>query len=241
MKLGQPFLRIAPKTFQAVDIDLAGREALAMIDSQMPVSAEHQRIVAAEFVGIDNRAPADRLDRHVQQTLRRDISNDLDLHDAVSLENSEDGDLPGRASSAFPLASASEVGLVQLDLSVHQQLPIQVGQDRQAENGHGFEHGRITQSDLLGDLAARQLHLKELDDPQPLLIRNPQPVDPPARKVMERVAAAIAAVPFTRDPVAFSAPTACTENTAISCTRFFKKQSGSIFRFTDELKGLDLH
>jgi len=74
-----------------------------------------------------------------------------------------------------------------------------------------------------------------------LLIRNSQPVDPPARKVMERVAAAIAAVPFARNPVAFSAPTACTENTAISCTRFFKEQAGSIFRFSDELKGLELH
>ncbi len=241
MKLGQPFFGIAPEAFQAVDIDLAGREALAVIDPQMPVPAEHQRIVAAEFIGVDNRASADRFDRHIQQTLGRDISNDLDLHDPVSLEDSEDGDLSGRAATAFALASASEIGFVQFDLSCQEQLTIQVGQDRPAQDRDRLEHRGITQSDLLGDLPAGQLHLKELDDPQPALIRNSQPVDPPARKVVERVAAAITAIPFARDPVAFSAPTACTKNTAISCTRFFKEQSGSIFRFTDELKGLELH
>lgn len=241
MKLGQPFLRIAPKAFQPIDIDLAGGEALAVIDSQMSVPAEHQSIVAAELVGVDNRASANGFDGHVQQTLRRDISNDLDLHDAVSLEKSEDGDLSGRASTAFPLASASEIGFVQFNLTPQKKIAVQVSQDCPPQNRDRLERGRITQSDLLGNFAAGQLHLKELEDPQPLLIRNSQPVDPPARKVMERVAAAIAAVAFARDPIAFSAPTACTENTAISCTRFFKEQSGSIFRFTDELKGLELH
>lgn len=241
MKLGQPFFCIAPEAFQAVDIDLAGGKALAVIHPQMPVPAEHQRIVASEFIGVDNRAAADGLDGHVQQTLSRNISNHLDLHDAVSLENSEDGDLSSRAATPFALASASEVGLIQFDLAPHQQLTIQVGQNGQPQNRDRLEYGRITQSDLLSDLPAGQLHLKELDDPQPALIRNSQPVDPPARKVMERVAAAIAAVPFAYDPVVFSAPTACTENTAISCTHFFKEQSGSIFRFSDELKGLELH
>jgi len=241
MKLGQPFLRIAPEAFQAVDIDLAGRKPLAVIDSQMPVPTEHQGIVASEFVGIDNRASADRLDRHVQQTLGRNIADHLDLHDPVSLENSEDGNLSGCASTAFALASASEVGLVQLDLAGHEQLAVQVGQNCPAQDGDGLEHGRITQPDLLSDLPAGQLHLKELQDPQPALVRNSQPTDPPAREVVERITAALTAVPFAHDPVEFSAPAACTENTAISCTRFFKEQSGSIFRFSDELKGPELH
>ena len=241
MKLGQSLLCIAPEAFQAVDIDLAGGKALPMIHPQMPVSAEHQRIIAAEFIGVDNRASADRLDRHVQQALGRDIPDHIDFHDAVSLENSEDGDLSSRAASAFPLASTPKVGLVQLDLAVHQQLAIQVGQDRPAQDRDGLERGRIAQSDLLGNLAGGQLYLKELDDPQPALIRNSQPTDPAAREVVERVAAAFTAVPFTHDPVDFSAPTACTENAAIFRTCFFKEQSGSIFRFPDELKGLEIH
>lgn len=241
MKLSQPFLCIAPETLQAVDIDLAGGKALAVIHPQMPIPTEHQGIVAAELIRVDNGAAADRLDRHVQQTLGRDIPDHLNLHDAVSLDNPEDGDLPGRASSAFPLASASEVGLVQFDLAVHQQLAIQVGQDRPSQNRDGLERGRITQPDLLGDLPGGQLHLKKLNEPQPGLIRNSQPADPPARKIMERVAAPLTPVPLARDPVDFSAPTACTENAAIFRTRFFKEQSGSFFRFSDELKGLDLH
>ena len=241
MKLGQPFLRVAPEALQAVDINLAGGKAFAVIDSQMPVATEHQRIVASEFVGVDNRASADCFNGPIQQTLGRDIPDHLNLYDAVSLENAEDGDLPRCASTAFALASASEVGLVQLDLSVHQQLAIQVGQDRPPQNRDGLEHSRITQSDLLSNLAARELYFKELDDPQPALIRNSQPVDPSAREVMERIATAFTAVPFVNNPIDFSAPTPCTENTAISCTRFFKEQAGSIFRFSDELKGLELH
>ena len=93
----------------------------------------------------------------------------------------------------------------------------------------------------MGNLSGRQLHLKELDDPQPALIRNSQPIDPSAREVMKRITAAPAAIPLARDPVDFSAPTACTENAAIFRTRFFKEQTGSIFRFPDELKGLELH
>ena len=241
MKLGQSFLGIAPEAFQPIDIDLAGRKAFAMIDPQMPVPTEHQRIVASEFVGINDRASADRLDRPIQQTLGRHIPDHLDLHDPVSLENSEDGDLSSRTTSTFSLASASEVGLIQFDLAVHQQLAIQIGQNRTAQNRDGLEHGGITQPDLLRNLAARELYFKELDDPQPALIRNSQPIDPSAREIVECIIAPLTAIPLARDPVDFSAPTACTENTAIFCTRFFKEQPGSIFRFTDELKSLEFH
>jgi hypothetical protein len=241
MKLGQPFLRIAPEALQAVDIDLAGGKALPMIYPQMPVSAEHQGIVASELICVDNGTPADCFNRHVQQALGRDIPDHLDLHDPVSLENSEDGDLSSRAATAVALASAPEIRLIQFNLTVHQQLLIQLDQNRPAQDRDGLQNRRVAQSDLLSNLAGRELHLKELDDPQPALIRNSQPIDPSARKVMKRIPAAFAAVPFAQDPIDYPASTPCTENTAIFCTGFFKEQSGSIFRSPDELKGLELH
>jgi len=241
MKLGQSFLCIAPEALQAVDIDLAGGKALPMIDPQMPVSAEHQGIVASELIRVDNGTPADCFNRHVQQTLGRDIPDHLDLHDPISLENTEDGDLSSRAPSASPLASASKVGLIQFNLTVHQQLAIQLGQNGPAQNRDGLQNRRITQSDLLSNLTARELYFKELDDPKPALIGNSQPIDPSARKIMKRITAVFTAVPFAQDPVDFPASTPCTENTAIFGTRFFKEQSGSIFRFTDEFKGLEFH
>ena len=241
MKLGQSFLRVAPEALQAVDINLAGGKAFVVIDSQMPVATEHQRIVASEFVGVDNRATADCLNGHIQQTLGRDIPNHFDLHHPVSLEDSEHGNLPGRASPAFPLASASEIRLIQFNLTGHKQLAIHVGQDRQAQDRDGLEHSRITQSDLLSNLAARELYFKEFDDPQPALIRNSQPVDPSAREVMERITAPFAAVPLAHDPIDCSAPTPWTQNVAIFPARFFKEQSGSIFRFPEEFEGLELH
>jgi len=241
MKLGQPLLGITPETLQAVNVDLAGGKPLAVIYPQVPVATEHQGIVAAEFVGINNRATADGLDRHVQKTLGRDIPNHLDLHNAASLENSEDGDLPGGPSTPLAPASAPKVGFIQFNLPFEEQLPIQVRQDRQPQDGDRFEHRGITQSHLLGDPAARQLYFKELNDPQPALIRNSQPVNPSTGEVMERVTTTLAPVPSAHDPVDFLAATPCTKNTAVFCTRFFKEQSGSIFRFSDELKGLEFH
>jgi len=241
MELGQPLLRIAPESLQAIDIDLAGGKALAMIHPQMPIPTEHQSIIASELIRVDNGAPADRLDRHVQQALGRDISNHFNLHNPVSLKNAEDGDLPGRASTPFALASAPEVGFVQFNLTGHKKLAVQMGQDCPSQDRDGLEHGRIAQPYLLSHLAGGQLHLKELNDPQPALIRNSQPVDPPAREVMERVATPLATVSLAHDPIDFSASTPCTKNAAIFPTRFFKEQSSSIFRFTDEFKGLELH
>jgi hypothetical protein len=212
-----------------------------MIHPQMPIPTEHQGIIASELIRVDNGAAADRFNCHIQKALSRNISNHFDLHDAVSLENAEDGDLSSRASTPFALASAPEIGFIQFNLPCHEQIAVQMGQDRPPQNRDGLEHGRITQPDLLGDLSGGQLHLKELNDPQPPLIRNSQPVDPSAREIMERITAPLAAVPLADDPVDFSASTPCTENTAILCTHFFKEQSGTTFGFSDELKRLELH
>ena len=67
MEVGQPLLGITPEPFQAVDVHLSGRKGFAVIDPQMPVAAEHQAVVAAELVGIDDAAATDGLDRLFQQ------------------------------------------------------------------------------------------------------------------------------------------------------------------------------
>jgi hypothetical protein len=41
MKLDQPFLSIAPETFNSINIDLPAGKSFGVIDVQMPVTAEH--------------------------------------------------------------------------------------------------------------------------------------------------------------------------------------------------------
>ena len=50
MKFGQALLCVIPETLQAIDINPARGETFSMINPQMSVTAEHQRIVASEFI-----------------------------------------------------------------------------------------------------------------------------------------------------------------------------------------------
>jgi len=66
MVFDQSFLGPAPKSLQSVDVNLAVREILIVIDLQAPVSAEHQAIVTFELVRIDDTSSANLLDRETQ-------------------------------------------------------------------------------------------------------------------------------------------------------------------------------
>lgn len=100
----ESFLDTTPKSLHAVDGDLSGREISAMVHFQMPVSAEHQAVIAFELVCVDQRAPADLLDGKPQKGLCRHIGHDIYMNRAVSLQNAEDNHFAGSASSpgAFP-------------------------------------------------------------------------------------------------------------------------------------------
>ena len=241
MKLSQPLLGITPKTFQTVDVNFSMGEAFSMIYSQMPIPAKHQCIIASEFICVDNGAPTNRFNSHIQKTLSSDIPKNIHLYDAISLEDSEDWDLSSSPSATISFSSFSKVGFIHFDFPYQEQIRVSLGQDGQSDNGKGFENRRIAQSYLLGNLTGRNFHLKEFDDPQPAFIGDSQPVDPTSCKVMKGITTAFTAVPFIDDSVYFSASTTCTKNKAIFPTGFFKEQTGSIFRFTDEFKGLELH
>jgi len=71
-------LGIAPKAFEPVDMDLPPTEPLAVIDGEPPIAAERERIVAAIFIGVDQRPPLDHLDRLLQERLGRDVRYDGD-------------------------------------------------------------------------------------------------------------------------------------------------------------------
>lgn len=209
-----------------------------MIDSQIPIAAEHQRIIASEFIGIDNRASSDRFNRHLQQTLGRDIPDPFHLDDPISFQNPKNRRLPGGSTAPFALAFVSEIGFIQFDLARHEQIRIQPGQNRKLQDSDRLEHGRITQPDLLGNSSAGELHFKKFDDPHPFLKWNSKSINPSTGEIMERITISPAAVALPDNSIDPSIPTSCTKNTAIFPTRFYKEQSGSILRSPDELKAL---
>ena len=97
--LNQPFLRIRPEALQAVYINLSGAEPSLMVDSEMAVTAEHQRVVAMELVGINDAASTDHLNCHAQEGLGRDVGHNLDFDHPLALEDAEYRDFTGCSPS----------------------------------------------------------------------------------------------------------------------------------------------
>ena len=117
MMLNESFLGIAPEAFQAVDVDLAPGEVFAVINLKVPETAEHESIVASEFIGVDDRASLNRFHREIHKGFGSDIPYHLDLHPSIPFEEAKDGDLASGSSHSFTLASSSEIRFIHLNLS----------------------------------------------------------------------------------------------------------------------------
>ena len=56
-------LRVAPEALQPVDVDLAAAEVSRMVDPEVSVTAESQRVIAAPPIRVDQRAALDPVDK----------------------------------------------------------------------------------------------------------------------------------------------------------------------------------
>ena len=50
MELHEPLLRLAPEAFQPVDVDLSGGKDLPVVQAQVPIPTEHERIIPVERI-----------------------------------------------------------------------------------------------------------------------------------------------------------------------------------------------
>ena len=92
-----------------------------MVHLQVPVATEHEAVVALELVRIDDRAPADLFDRQLHQGGCRDVGNDRHMDFPVPLQDAQYRHLSRSPPASVALAVASEVALIQLDLSAQQK------------------------------------------------------------------------------------------------------------------------
>jgi hypothetical protein len=237
MELDEPLFGVAPEALNAVDVDLAVAKMFTVVKIDMPVATEHKGIIAFEFVRVNNAPAPNHLDGQVKQGFGFDVLNSLHMDTAVSLEDAEYWNLIKGPASTFPLALASKVGLVQFDCPVHPLRGFNAMPNCLPNDLDGFESRGITQTDLLSDLASRDLQFKELDDPQPFLMANLDTVNPTVTEVMEGVLTPLATVPFAQQPVDFIAVTPAAKNMPFFPAKFTQAQPGTVFTFDDELKG----
>lgn len=241
MELDDALFGVTPKPFNTVDVDLAVTKMLAMIDIDVPVTAEHERIIAFELVSVNDAAAPDHFDRQIEQCLGFDVLNRLHMDQAVSLEDTEHRNLVGRSSSALPFAFAAKIGLVHFDCPVHPVWKFDVVPDRLPDDLDSLKGCRIAQPHLAGDLPGRYLQFKELDDPQPLFGADLDPIDPPVTEVMEGVLAPLTTVSFANQPVDFVAVAPAAKNMPFFPAEFTDIQPGTVFTFDDELEGFQCH
>jgi hypothetical protein len=79
----QPLRDRTPTSLQTIDVDPAGREVALVMHLQMPVSAEHEAVVAVEPVGADDTASTDRMVKKDETAFRG--------HPAVTAAQDADG------------------------------------------------------------------------------------------------------------------------------------------------------
>jgi len=241
VEFNQSLLGITPESFEAINVHLARREAFTMIDPKMPITTEHKSIIASELIRVHDRSATDRFDGHAEQRLSRNVSHDFHLDRPVALQYAENRHFPSCPAATFPFAPTTKVTFVQLDLASEKQFRILTGKNGESNDRDCLQDRGITQPHLLSYLPGRDFELKELNDPQPLLERDVQLIDPSIREVVECVLASFASVSSADDSIYFSASAACTKNRAIFPTRFSEKKSCPVVRFRYEFKRFEFH
>ena len=242
MEFDEPFLGIAPESFESVDIDLASGKSLTMIHPEMPISAKHETVIAFELVRIDNSPSPDSLHRHTKERSRTNIHDYFYFHQAVPLEYTKDGYLVLSSPSPFPLTPASKVGFIGFDFSAEDiHSVISMSDNALSDDIECLKHGRIGNPCLQGSFTSRYLQLKELDKPEPIPSRDVKAADPASGEDGEFISATCTTEAIPSDSINFSFVTSVTKNAAIFLTRFLKITPGTFLRFYDCFKRLYVH
>ena len=244
MELDKPFLGITPKTLDAVYVNFAVGKELFMVDVDMTITAKHKRVVAPEFVGVDDSAAPHGFNSKVKKRARRNVMDGLDLNDAISLQNAENRDFSCCPSAALTLASAAEVTFVHLNPSSKKfgvAGTLGNGYNGCAYYSNTFQGSRVTKSGLPCHPSGREFKLKEFYDPEPALIRDMQFVNPPSGEVMEGITAPLATEPFTGYPVDFTAFATCTKTTAVFPTQLCEEEPRRIISLYKGFKRFYIH
>jgi len=230
MMLNQSLFGIAPKTFKAINIDFPSRKSLGMINFQMPVSTEHERIIASKFIGIHNAPSSNSLNCKVQNRICGYIFQNVHLHDTISFQYSKHRDLISRTASSGTFSFSSKICFINFDFSFKEV----IGSFISSDNGHSyqmdsFQHRGVTEFNLLSNSPSRNLKLKQLHYPEPLLMRDPQLTNPSSGEIGKGIFTPTAPIALPPQSIDSIAPTSYAETAVSFPTQFYKEQPCSIF------------
>lgn len=113
----QNMLCITPKSLNAVDMVLAAIGKGFAVVQAMVLAEPVQRVVAAEGIGVINRPFSGMLSDMGHEFVSRYPLNHLRIYPAIPLQKPKYNAFACRAPSTLALASAAEVGLVNLNLA----------------------------------------------------------------------------------------------------------------------------
>lgn len=98
----QRFFRKGPESFNPVDVDFSLFERALVVDSEMPVSAEHERIIPTPFVSTGDWTVPGILDGFIQQRFSYPICENADGNFPPALQDSEYNCLVTAPRPCFP-------------------------------------------------------------------------------------------------------------------------------------------
>lgn len=110
MEFNKALFCIRPKTFKSIYVYLTMRESFPMVNYQVSVTAEHQRIITSKFIGVDNRNSPNGFDRVGEQLMVTNILDYCNLNKTFSLKNTEYRSLVPGTTTARSFSPATEKG-----------------------------------------------------------------------------------------------------------------------------------
>jgi len=183
------FLGVTPEALQPVDVHSATREVFPVVHAKVSVAAEHERVVALVSVRVDDASPTNLLDRESQHILCPGGGKHFHEDSSLPLQNAENRDFAGGASSPFPFSLPSKIRFVDFDFTAKGHVVGGMRQDGGTDRVDGFIRRIVGEAKLLSDLSDGEFQFEELDETQPLSGGKIPLVDPAAREVMEGIAA----------------------------------------------------
>lgn len=236
MKFYNPFFGVTPKAFQAININLASGKTFAMIDLEMPIAAKHKRVINSEFVSVHDRTAPHLFYGHVKHCISRNVRENLDPYNAVSLENAEDRNLISGTPSARPFAPAAKIALIRLYFAIKEFFLSLIGKNSLSYYRSGSQGSRIRYSYLFGDSSCRKFKFKELYNPEPFKRLYLKFTCPTSGKIGELISASLTAIPKTRNSVYFSGPATYAIFLMVFPTRIYKIFSRFVFSLYSTMK-----
>ena len=97
-------------------------ECLLMVDAVMLKAVEHQPVVRAKAIGVDNALGYDFSSDDLAQSLSGNVFDNARVNAAIAPKQAENGDFTSSTTSATAFATTAEVRLVTFNLAAERTL-----------------------------------------------------------------------------------------------------------------------